>query len=157
VGLLGALRGHGLEEEPVDPWVARKFRVKGETPNGSGPHADDLGTPEGERLRTGTHSEDTGRSDEHARKGRFWEALDSDRRFERLPLAPVVVATHTDIENPERGRIPSGRARLESTGEQNEPGAGSQHGKALRKAGLKCGPEAARLEQASDGRAFAAG
>ena len=55
-------------------------------------------------------------ADEHARERRPADALDRQRGFERLALAPVVVPPDAYVEEPERLRVAPARARLELPG-----------------------------------------
>ena len=135
----------------MDSRVPGELRMEPQPPDGARAHADHLVVPPGDRDRFGTDREDPRRPDEDPGERGPGKALDAQGCFERLALGSVIVPPHSNVEDPERGRVDARRPGREVAGEQDETGAGCQHGETFAQSLGERVPEP-RLDQETSDR-----
>jgi hypothetical protein len=140
-----------LEELSVDSRVPGELRMEPKPPDRARAHPDHLVVSPRDRDRFGADRENPGRSNEDPGKGGPGEPVDAQGCLERLALSSVIVPPYPNVEDPERGRVDTRRPGREVAGEQDETGAGRQHGEAVAQSLRERVPET-RLDQETGDR-----
>src|SRR6266567_9082650 len=113
-----------LQEQLVQAQVARELRVEAGCPDHCLPAEYGSILVGREHVDLGSDPLDDRRADEHPRERTTGDAVDLERRLERVDLPPVPVAPDRDVEQTERSLIGPPVAHL--TGEHDEARAGRQ-------------------------------
>src|SRR4051794_24059697 len=108
-----------------------------------------------EHIDVVTGALDDGRADEDAGERAAGETVDLERGLERVALAPVAVAAHGHVEQPERLLV--GATVDDVTGEHDEAGARSERGKVVAQPLRQRRAQLRRVEQLVDRGRLTAG